>query len=91
METHVYEVKRGKADEILADEKVKREGEAQEFRPDVLGVEGEDVIIIVKGEEELFGLPVFKGLEEREDAEEILAKADELSDTAASAVGALFG
>jgi len=79
------------ADKIVEDPDVKRFGEARKFDPGVLGLSGEAVVLVVRGDERVFSLELLKGLEEAENKEEVLKRVRELDDAAATGVGMLFG
>jgi len=91
METRVYLVKKELANRIIDDADIKRYGEVRSFEPSVLGLKGDDLVILVKGELKIFEMELFKGLKEAKNKKEVLKKVGELDDAAASGVGMLFG
>ena len=91
VETRVYRVGKDVADEILENPDVKRFGEARKFDPEVLGLGGGSVVLVVRGDDRVFSLELLKGLEEAKNREEILRRVRELDDAAATGVGMLFG
>jgi hypothetical protein len=92
METRVYKVPEAVANKIIDDPDVKRYGEAKKFDPSVLGLEGDGMVLVVRGDDKVFGMELFRGLEElKGDKKKILRKVEGLSNAAASGVGMLFG
>lgn len=91
METRVYRIPTAKAVKIVEDEDVKRYGEAKRYEPAALDLKGDDAILAVKGAPDLFKKEIFEGLEETKDKELILKKIEEMSQSAASGIGNLFG
>ena len=88
----VYIAKKEEAIKVVDNEEVKRKGEAKYFSADTFGVEGE-VVLIVRGPEEIFSMDIFKGLKEveGEEKERIMKKLKEMEESAASGVGLIFG
>ncbi|TRO61984.1 hypothetical protein E2P64_00420 [Candidatus Bathyarchaeota archaeon] len=79
------------ANKIIDDPDIKRYGEAKKFEPSVLGIEGDGVVLLVRGEPKIFEKELFKGLKEAKGKEDIIKKIEELDNAAASGVGMLFG
>lgn len=90
METRVYIVSKSVAQKVTDDEHIRRHGEANQYDPSALGVDEEGTILVVKGDGELFEHDLLSKLEEFDKASKVLAKIEEMDESAAAAVGNLF-
>ncbi|MBR9681660.1 MAG: hypothetical protein GOV00_02565 [Candidatus Altiarchaeota archaeon] len=90
METKVFVVEKSLALKIVGDAEIKRKADAEYYDGAVMGLK-EGTILIVRGEQKIFEMAFFKGLEETEEKESILKKLDELQESSSVGVGALFG
>jgi len=87
----VFITDRKTARKIVDNPEVKRFGEAKHFSASLFNIEG-DAVVIVRGNEELFTLEIFRGLKELEgkDKEKVLEKLQEMEESAATGVGMIF-
>ena len=90
METKVFIVEKSLAVKIVGDSDIKRKADAVYYDASVFGMK-EGTVLIVSGDEEIFKMEFFKGLEEAKNKDEILGKQKEMEDNSSAGIGNLFG